>query len=359
MQAGQNARIAMLLVVLPILLLTGCESLSYYHQAIAGQLSLLRQRQDIAAVLQDPALPVSTRQQLVLVQELRNFADQTLHLPVHRQYSTYVDLHRDFVVWNVFATPEFSRVPEQWCYPVAGCASYRGYFSEAAARDFALRLQQKGLDTYVGGVSAYSTLGWFNDPVPSSMLRRDDAQLAGTIFHELAHQLLYVSGDTAFNESFATLVEQDGQQRWLQTRPDASGQPQALAELLKDRQRQQQFVALVLPATAALGRLYQQALPVPEMRSRKAAIQTKLRQHYQQLKAGWDGYNGYDRWFAADLNNAQLSTVSTYNQWVPAFQELLQKQDGDLLRFYEAARQLSLLSPAERQQRLRELVPDA
>ncbi len=357
MRSGRKAMLARLLMLVPALLLTGCESLSYYHQAIVGQLSLLQQRQDIAKVLQDPTLPAPVRHQLSLVLELRRFADQQLHLPVNQHYSSYVDLHREFVVWNVFAAQEFSLAPQQWCYPVAGCVSYRGYFSEAAAQDFAVSLQQRGLETYVGGVSAYSTLGWFNDPVPSSMLKRDDAQLAGTIFHELAHQLLYVSGDTSFNESFATLVEQEGQQRWLQTLPDADGQQTGLAAVIQERKRQQQFVDLIVPTVAELGRLYQQVLLPLQMRSRKAAIQAQLRQRYQELKTSWNGYNGYDRWFAADLNNAQLATVTTYNQWVPALQELLRRQGGDLPRFYEAASQLSRLSAPVREQHLRELIP--
>ena len=357
MQAGLKALLEPLPIALLTLLLAGCDSLSYYGQAIAGQMSLLQQRQDIAELLKDPALSAPTRHQLTLVLELRQFAEHELHLPAGKHYSTYVDLHREFVVWNVFAAPGFSLEPVKWCYPVAGCAGYRGYFAESDAKDFAARLQQQGFDTYVGGVSAYSTLGWFNDPVPSSMLRHDDAHLAGTIFHELAHQLLYVSGDTGFNESFATLVEQEGQQRWLRTLPDASGQQQALVELHASRLQQQQFVALVLQTTRELGELYKQKLPVAEMHSRKAEIQSTLRQRYQVLKAAWNGYNGYDRWFAADLNNAQLATITTYNQWVPALQELLRRQSGDLPRFYDAARQLSRLSSAEREQKLRELLP--
>ncbi len=358
MRIAHKATVAQLSVALLALLLGGCDSLAYYRQAIVGQLSLLQQRQDIAKVLQDPAVPDSTRHQLALVLELRKFADQQLHLPVRQHYSSYVDLHRAYIVWNVFAAPEFSLKPEQWCYPVAGCVSYRGYFSEADARNFAVQLEQRGLETYVGGVSAYSTLGWFNDPVPSSMLNRDDAQLAGTIFHELAHQLLYVNGDTGFNESFATLVEQEGQQRWLQTLPDAMNRQQVLSAVIEARKRQQQFVDLVLPTVAELGRLYQQTLPVTEMRSRKRGIQADLRQRYQQLKTGWNGYSGYDHWFASDLNNAQLATVATYNQWVPALQQLLQRQGGDLERFYDAARRLSQLSAAERERQLKELSPE-
>lgn len=332
--------------------LSACDSLGYYRQAIVGELSLLQQRRPLAEVLQDPRLNAATRHQLELVQSLRTFAAVQLQLPVKNHYSTYVDLKREFVVWNVFAAPEFSMQPQQWCYPVAGCASYRGYFAEAAARRFAGELKQQGLDTWVGGVSAYSTLGWFNDPVLSSMLRRDDLQLAGTIFHELAHQLLYVSGDTEFNESFATVVEQEGQQRWAQQLPDAADQLQAMT---MQRQRQQQFVALVQGAVAGLQQLYRQNLPVPELRQRKAAQQADLRQRYAALKASWQGYKGYDQWFAGELNNAQLNTVTTYNQWASAFRHLLQQNGDDLPRFYAAAAKVARLDDTHRMQALQEL----
>ena len=298
-------RLSGLLVLIGSLLLAGCESVSYYGQAVSGQLGLLRQRQSIIQLLQNSELPAAQRQQLELVLRLREFAGRELLLPVKQQYSTFVNLDGDFVVWNVFAAPEFSLTPKQWCYPIAGCASYRGYFAEARARSYAEKLRGEGLDVYVGGVGAYSTLGWFEDPIISPMLKRDEAQLGALLFHELAHQLVYVAGDTAFNESFATMVEREGQRRWIAAQPEerqvALQQSVALAQ-----QRQQQFVALVQSATAALAALYQQQLPAIDMRQRKADAINQLREAYASLKGEWNGYAGYDRWFNDELNNAQL-----------------------------------------------------
>jgi len=355
----QAATIRRACIALSALLLTGCDSIGYYRQAIAGQLQLWHQREDIDQVLRDQQLPAATRRQLQLVQQLRRFAADVLLLPADNHYATYVDLHRDFVVWNVFAAPEFSLTPHQWCYPVAGCVSYRGYFAESDAQRFADGLKQQGLEVYVGGVTAYSTLGWFDDPVLSSMLKRDDAQLAATLFHELAHQLLYVKGDTEFNESFATLVEQEGQRRWLQRTYDAASQQTALNAIEVANERQRQFVALVHDAAASLQQLYARKQSPEQARVAKAAIQRDLRQHYQTLKQQWGSYDGYDRWFSGPLNNAQLGTVTTYNQWVPALQQLLQQQGGDLGRFYAAAKRLAQLPPDARQRQLRELSPAA
>lgn len=336
------------------LVLAGCDTVGYYRQAVVGQLHLLSQRQAITRVLQNAELPAVTRTQLQLVLELRQFASQHLQLDTGQHYDTYVDLGREFVVWNVFAAPEFSLQLHQWCYPVAGCVSYRGYFAEAAARRQAGQLSAEGWETYVGGVTAYSTLGWFDDPVLSSMLRRDDIQLAGVLFHELAHQRVYAAGDTEFNESFATLVEQEGQQRWLQQQPEQRRIALA-ASLEQTRTRQQQFVALVQSASAELAALYAEALPDASRRARKAVLLQSLRQRYAELKQQWDGYNGYDRWFDGPLNNAQLGTVTTYNKWVPAFRWLLQQCNGDFVCFFREADALAQMDAATRLQRLQEL----
>lgn len=339
-------------LALSLLMLSGCDTLGYYRQAIAGQWQLWRQREDITRVLQQPALPDSTRRQLQLVLELRRFAATELKLPVRQLYASYVDLHREFVVWNVFAAPQFSLTLQHWCYPVAGCVSYRGYFAEADANAFATGLRQQGLDVYVGGVTAYSTLGWFDDPVLSSMLRRDDAQLAATLFHELGHQLLYVKDDTDFNESLATLIEQEGQRRWLQQHYDAAAQQAVLAAITAARERQERFVALVRETTAELERLYSMQLSSDQLRSGKEAIQQQLRQRYAAAKAQWGGNDGYDRWFAGPLNNAQLGTVTTYNRWVPALQRLLQQSDNDLPRFYAAVERLAAMDKPQREREL-------
>lgn len=338
------------------LLLAGCDTLGYYRQAVSGQLVLLGQRRPIADALQDAGLNEATRRQLELVQQLRDFAARELQLPVRGHYDSYVELGRDFVVWNVFAAPPFSLTLQSWCYPVAGCVSYRGYFAEADALRQAERLQAQGLETWVGGITAYSTLGWFDDPVLSSMLRRDDGQLAALLFHELAHQRVYAAGDTDFNESFATLVEQEGQQRWLQQQSEPA-RSELATTITMQRQRQQQFVALVQQSVSELGALFAQPLPVEERSARKAALQETLRQRYLVLKQQWGGYSGYDRWFEGPLNNAQLGTVTTYNRWVPALQVLLARCDDDLGRFYAEVEALARLSADDRAQRLQALLP--
>ena len=343
------------LTALTTFLLAGCDTLGYYRQAIVGQWQLISTRRDLDSVLQEPSLPDPTRRQLQLVKQLREFAAGELKLPVKQHYDSYVELGREFVVWNVFAAPEFSVDAKQWCYPVAGCVSYRGYFAEAEAQRFADSLRQQGLDVYVGGVAAYSTLGWFDDPVLSSMLKRDDGQLAATLFHELAHQLLYVKGDTVFNESFATMVEMEGQRRWLQQHYAAGEQAAMAVSVQTARERQQQFVDLVQATAEELRSLYVQALPAAEMRARKQVLQAQLRERYLQLKSRWQGYGGYDRWFAGPLNNAQLGTVSTYNAWVGAFAAMLKAKQGDLSAFYAEAKALSSLSSQQREQKLREL----
>jgi predicted aminopeptidase len=251
----------------------------------------------------------------------------------------------------VFAAPEFSMEPRTWCYPVVGCVSYRGYFNENAARDFASALKSENLDVYVGGIAAYSTLGWFSDPVLNTLLNRQEHQLAALLFHELAHQVIYVRGDTEFNESFATAVEREGQRRWLET---STADPVKRAELETaigmERQRQQQFIALVQAATADLRALYASTTDESVLREGKAQRFDRLRADYANLKMQWGGYSGYDAWFAGDLNNAKLATVSTYNNLVPGFTALLAQHSGDLAAFYQRVIDMAALSYDERRQ---------
>lgn len=348
-----HRRLVLFPVAVLALLLAGCNTVAYYGQAISGQLGLLSQRRNIDTLLANSATDPRLQAQLREIQSLRAFAAGTLHLPVGKQYATYVDLERPFVIWNVFAAPEFSLRLRNWCYPVAGCVSYRGYFTERGARNFAQRLRRKGLETYVGGVAAYSTLGWFADPVLNTFVERPPQRLAALLFHELAHQVVYVKGDTTFNESFATAVEQEGVQRWLRTSlVDAERRDELLAEMGRDVERQAAFVALVQEAVRELERVYASVLDPVAMRDAKAARLAQLSDDYASLKAGWGGYDGYDAWFAGDLNNARLATVSTYNDLVPAFQALLAAQGGDLRQFYRVAEDLARLPQAERHTRL-------
>jgi predicted aminopeptidase len=366
-------RLRTALLVAGTLLLGACDSVGYYSQAISGQLQILVQRRAIPSLLDESSTPETLRQQLQQVQALREFADAQLQLPVGRQFSSYVDVEAPYVVWNVFAAPEFSLEPLTWCFPVAGCVSYRGYFSEQAARKFAQELQAQGHDVYVGGVTAYSTLGWFADPVLNTVIGREPWQLASLIFHELAHQVVYVQGDTTFNESFATTVEQLGLQRWLQ-QTEGEGAAQALlAQTERAQQQREQFVALVQTAVADLRRIYagsapatnQMATAAPSanlgadasaanqhadiLRVAKQARLAQLREQYEQLKQQWGGDSSYDLWFAQDLNNAQLLTVATYNSQVPVFRRLLRDCNQDLPCFYAEAQRLAALDAPARQ----------
>ena len=322
--------------------LGGC----YLLDSARGQLALNRERVPIATLVASPATPEPLRAKLELIERMRDFASRELGLPDNASYRSYADIGRPYVVWNVFAAPEFSVAPATWCFPVAGCVAYRGYFTEAKARRFALTLEARGYDVAVEGVPAYSTLGHFADPVLSTMLDWDEADLAGLLFHELAHQLLYVKGDTAFNEAFANVVEEEGVRRWLA----AEGQSAALAGFESRAARFERVVALLAGARARLARLYAEPLPPPEMRRRKEAELDALRAAYRAERATLGG--GYDRLFGASLNNATLASIAAYHDCAPGFRAELAAVDGDLARFYAAAAALARRPPAERHAKL-------
>jgi len=340
-----------------LLLLVSCESLSFYSQAIRGQLSILSRRENNQKLIDDPATDAALRKQLTSILEIRAFAETQLALPVEKNYASYVDLQRPFVVWNVFAAPEFSMTPRSWCYPVAGCVTYRGYFSEDKALDYAATLRRSGLDVYVGGVAAYSTLGWFADPVLNTIINRDEHRLAALIFHELAHQRVYIPGDTIFNESFATAVELEGLKRWLEQAGSDDAADILFDQANREQRYRREFVTLVQGVIPPLETLYSSHLSPEAMRAEKAALFEKLRQDYRQLKQGWQGYSAYDGWFEGDINNAKLNTVATYFNKVPAFEALLAETAFQLPDFYDRVDALARLGGEEREQALARLTP--
>jgi predicted aminopeptidase len=286
---------------------------------------------------------------LTQVRAAREFASRELGLPDNDSYRSYADIGRPYVVWNVVAAPEFSVEPHRWCFPVAGCVAYRGYFHEQSARDFALSMESQGFDVAVGGVPAYSTLGKFADPVLSSMLRYGDDELAATIFHELAHQLLYVRDDSEFNEAFATTVEDAGLERWL-AHQGAAARMQAFRD---EQRREQEFVALFAATRARLKQLYASGLPREEMAVKKAEIFAQLVSDIRaRERLAGVTYPLYEQWISAGLNNAHLASVATYYDCVPGFTRLLEQEDNDLPRFYAAARELAQLPREERHARL-------
>lgn len=334
-------------------LLCGCSSVSYYQQAISGHLNLSSQRQPIDRLIDNPATTPQLRTQLEKITDIREFAKRELGLPSNGNYNSYADLKRRYVVWNVFAAPELSLKAKNWCYFFIGCASYRGYYSEEKAHQYAAKLQSEGMDVYVAGIAAYSTLGWFNDPVLNTFIHREDAQLANLIFHELAHQKLYIKGDTLFNESFATVVANEGVKRWLLNR----GGESAYRAFLEQQHKEQAFIDLVLDYREQLNILYASDESDNQKRAGKALLIEELRTAHQQLKTTWGGRSNYEKWFKGDLNNAKLNTVATYFDLVPALQALLAENEFNLNAFYQACLTLNKQPISVRHNKLTGLTP--
>jgi predicted aminopeptidase len=329
--------------------LTGCESLQYYGHIINGHAKILNSRQSIKQLIADPQTATELKDKLKRILEIREFAENELFLPVNNHYRTYTELNRPYVTWNVYAAPEFSLTAKTWSYPVIGRAAYRGYYVRSHALSYAERLKKTGHDVYVGGATAYSTLGWFEDSVFSTFIQRDESQVAALIFHELAHQVLYVRDDTTFNESFATAVEQAGLRRWM----IYSNNPKGLHKYLAHHERHRQFVDLVQRYRFELDSLYRKDIPQVEKRHQKASVFRRLRTEYEHIKLDWDANSAYDAWFNTSLNNAKLMSVAAYYDLVPEFLRLLQSNNNDLRQFYTACRQLAKLPPAERNRSLK------
>jgi len=329
-----------------VYLLSACaavQTVDYYWQSAAGQWDLVsraRSIHDVIAETDDAGLKI----RLVRINGMRQFASERLGLPANGSYTRYTDLGRPFVTWNVFATPELSLTPRRWCFPIAGCVDYRGYFREAEAKDEATRLQSDGEDVYIGGVPAYSTLGYFDDPILSSFVRWPETDVARLIFHELAHQLIYLPGDSVFNESYASMVEEVGLERWL-----ASEHNQELVAQVERTQRQRAvFKTLVRETRNRLASIYASRAPAAQKRKEKAEAFAAMKTAYDEAKTKDPGLAGYERWFAQSPNNASLGAIALYTDRVPAFRAILREEGDDLERFYARVRELTRLSKAQR-----------
>lgn len=342
-----------ILATILCLLVGGCSTAAYYAQAVEGHLRLMVKTRPIPDLLADAATDPELRQQLERASAIRDFASRELALPDNRNYRSYADLDRPFVVWNVFAAPEFSVELQPWCMLFIGCVNYRGYYDQADARRYAGELATAGADTYVGGVPAYTTLGYFNDPLLNTFVRFGDQEVARVVFHELAHQLVYAKGDTVFNESFATAVENEGVRRWLAQ----TATPEQLRNFETYQRRKAQFRQLVADYRDKLRTLYTESQPPDAMRRAKTEVIEEMKRSYADLKASWGGYGGYDSWFSQPLNNATLGSVSLYTKWVPAFQVLLEQEEGNLPRFYLRVAELAELAKSERAGALDQLLP--
>jgi predicted aminopeptidase len=323
-----------LISLLASLALAGCETLAYYAQAVGGQVSLMSRARAVDDLLTDPQTPQALRERLVLAREIRGYAVKELKLPDNPSYRSYADIGRPFAVWNVVAAPEFSLEPLQSCFPVAGCVSYRGFFAQEDADRYAAGLRAQGNDVYVYGVAAYSTLGKFDDPLLSSFIRFQDAALARLMFHELAHQVIYVKDDSTFNESFAVVVEREGLRRWLA----ATGRAEAQKEILAAQERNKVFIGDIEQARARLRVLYRQRIAPEAMRERKRA-------ELDELKAKLAGQARYK-----DIapNNAFIASFATYTDLVPTYEYILKEEGGDLERFYARVKKYAASPPDER-----------
>jgi predicted aminopeptidase len=344
-------RLLRLVVLFALVASGGCTSLRYYGHVAHGQIALLAKREPLTRVIADPHTEASLRERLREAQAARAFASSHLQLPDNRSYTSYVQLDRPYVTWSVFAAPELSVDPVTHCFPFAGCVAYLGYFDRAHAERAAKELGSQGNDTVVRGVAAFSTLGWFADPIVSSMLRGDEDSLDETMFHELTHQKLYVRDDSAFNESYASFVAEQGIREWRAARglpPPDEG----------DREHDDAFTQGVLDLRERLRAIYASARTDAEKRAAKKAEIEGLRAHYAELRAGeWKDDRRYDSWVAAPINNASLVPFGLYDRWVGAFAELFRRDGGDWNAFHASVHALARLPVAERERRLVELLP--
>lgn len=343
-----------LVLLMQLALIGACSNLGYYLDSTSGHLDLMAGRQPVAKLLAGDELSPERRERLELAQRARDFASEELLLPNNDSYRTFVDLQRPYAIWNVIAAPRYSVQAKQWCFVFAGCITYRGYFDREDAERYGDKMRKQDLDVFVAGARAYSTLGWFNDPLLNTMLYRNDARLVGIIFHELAHQELYVKGDSAFNEAFATAVEREGVRRWFAQQ----GNGDSYVAFIEHQERDRAFKLMLIGAREQLARLYDSGASETQMQVGKQEIFAGLQRSYLEFKREWNDYDGFDEWMAQDLNNAHLALVATYHKYVPAFQRLLRDSDGDMREFYEAARAVGELDAESRRARMDALLAE-
>lgn len=332
-------------IVLLLICVSGCSTIGYYHQSISGHFELISKRERIADIVNDPARDEKLIKQLHLVEELRTFASEQLKLPENDSYRSYVQLDKPYITWNVFAAPEFSIALQQWCFLVIGCVPYRGYFDESEANSYAQQLSKQDLDVYVAGVPAYSTLGWFDDPLLSSMLDRGEIVTASYIFHELAHQQFYLKGDGAFNEAFATAVEEIGVLDWLHQQ-DRSQDAQRYDDWLLQKSI---FFEFVKNSRDEFETLYQQEYDPEKMQVEKEILIAEMRRKFANLSSENKHIARYSKWMSGPLNNAQLGAISLYRELVPAFRRIFSLCENDFEKFYSYVETIAKQSEEHRE----------
>jgi predicted aminopeptidase len=342
-------------MVLVATLLQGCNTVTYYSKSIKGHYDLMGQAEPISSVVSREETTPELRATLKLAVLVRDFASSELRLPNNGSYRSYADLKRDQVSWIVVATPPFSVEPYKSCFLVVGCLSYRGFFSKEDAVAFAAELKMQGLESYIGRSTAYSTLGWFNDPLLNTIIKEGELRMVEVIFHELAHQQLYINGDSTFNESFATAVAQIGSKRCF----ERQGEAEKYQAYLKIAAREHDFNRLLINRRDVLAKLYQSDIKPDAMLINKEQQFAQLQVDYLALKLKWNGYNKYDAWMAQPLNNAHLALSATYEEYAPAFIKLFEDNDSNFAHFYLAAKRMEGLTQNERNQVMTSLLKRA
>ena len=349
-----------LVIIATLVLVSGCSTVGYYSQIVSGHMKIVLGKRSLADVASDENIDESLKHRLTVAQKARQFGIKELGLPNNESYTSFYDTGKRFVTWNVVAAGEFSFVPRTWCFPIAGCVSYRGYYSEKSAQEYADNLAaEEGLDVAVNGATAYSTLGWFKDPLLNTMLERSDPSIASLLFHELAHQQLYVGDDSTFNESYASFVEKVGLNQWRQNEAIVNPQPDSElvnVELEARKKRREQFIALLSTVRSDLETLYELEIEDESKREQKKQRFAQMRADYAALKRSWDDYEGYDHWFSTEINNARLVSVSTYNEYIPAFEVMFDQSGGSLAQFYQVAKEVAELPAEERTAVMQELL---
>lgn len=375
--AVKNAFKGIFLRLAGVLWLSGCSNLGYYVQSLNGHMELVNKARPIQDVLDDADTKPAVRERLTQAQAMRQFATDTLKLPDNPSYTKYSDLGRPYVIWNVVAAPELSLQPKTWCFMVTGCISYRGYYQQEKTEALATELQAQGWETTTYGVPAYSTLGKTNwlggDPILSTFIHYPEGRFAALLFHELAHQVLYVKGDSTFNESFATAVEQIGVQRWLEaqrikneknaqihTKTDAKTDTESAWQAFQtNNQRRQSFRQLTIQTRKNLHSIYTNpSYNTAQKRIQKAQAMEDFRSKYEQWKQqrnDYDNYSGYDKW-VAKANNANFAAMATYDTHVPAFKKMFAASGEDFEAFYAAVKELAKKPKVERDAYLNSLI---
>lgn len=320
-----------------MLVLPSCTTVTFYQQAVAGQLEMMRKSRANDQVLADPEVSDALKEKLRTIEEIRSFAESHLSLPGRESYGRYADLGREHVTWVLYAAPEFSLKPKTWWYPTLGRLDYRGYFREQDTEEHAAQLRAEGYDVHTGGVAAYSTLGWLHDPVLNTFVDAPDVDLAELIFHELTHRRYFRHGATAFNESLANAVAEEGVQRWLAHH----GREQDLRKFKARVVRRAQFYDRIDRTRAQLEQLYASGAPEADMRERKKELLRGLQENFRELRRRWGG-RGLEGWLAADLTNAHLVSVATYHEHLPVFRDLLRESGGDMEIFFDRVKDLQL-----------------